>query len=327
MAPAPIEPAFRARFPWLGPDLQTIRNAVLRPRPRFDDAPAARVTIPLPDGTGDALLAEWHRRAGAPTVVLVHGLTGCAESFYVLASARALLDAGYGVVRLNLRGAGPSAGTCREQYHAGRSADLAAAFADLAGRVDGPLAAIGYSLGGAVLLKHLGEAGAGARPRAAAAVSAPIDLAAAARRFHRPRNALYQRYLLARMKREVAASRGGLAPALAEAARAARTVYGFDDAYVAPRYGFASADDYYARSSATGFVAGIATPTLAIHAADDPWIPAEPYRALGGGRAPAVTTVVTPGGGHVGFHAVGHRVAWHDRRIVAFFDGVFGRKR
>jgi hypothetical protein len=323
-----LDAPFRARFPWFGADLQTIRNALLRPRPRFDDAPPVRLSLPMPDETGDALLAAWHRPPRAPaTVVLVHGLTGCAESFYVLATARALLDAGYGVARLNLRGAGPSAGACREQYHAARSADLAAAFDQLAARTETPLAAVGYSLGGAQLLKHLGEAGAGAKLAAAASVSAPIDLAAAARRFHRPRNALYQRYLLNRMKREVAASRGGLAPALAAAAATAPTVYGFDDAYVAPRYGFASADDYYARASATGFMAGIAVPTLALHGADDPWIPAGSYRGFDWARAPAVAPVVLAGGGHVGFHAAGSRVAEHDRRIIRFLDRVFDRNR
>jgi uncharacterized protein len=323
-----LDAPFRARFPWFGADLQTIRNALVRPRPRFADAPAERLTLPMPDDSGDALLAEWHRRRAAPaTVVLVHGLTGCAESFYVLATARALLDAGYAVVRLNLRGAGPSAGLCREQYHAARSADLAAVFSALAARAGTALTAIGYSLGGQQLLKHLGEAGQHTALAAAASISAPIDLAAAARRFHRPRNAVYQRYLLTRMKREVAASRGGLPPALATAAAGARTVYGFDDAYVAPRYGFASADDYYARASATGFLAGVAVPTLALHAADDPWIPADSYRGFDWSRAPGVTPVVLGGGGHVGFHAAGSSVGEHDRRAIAFFDGVLGRNR
>jgi len=314
---------FRPRFPWITGDLQTVRNMIVRPRVDFADAPGRRLEFAMDDGTGDVLLATLHELRGVtarPLAVLIHGLTGDANSFYVQSTARALLDRGFAVLRLNLRGAGPSAGLCREQYHAGRSADLVRVLESLEPRlIRHGIVAVGYSLGGNTLLKLLGEAGQGASIRAAAAVSPPADLAGAARCIQRPRNALYQRYLLARMKAEARQSRGGLAEPYVAALAAARTIVGYDDTVVAPRYGFASAADYYARCTALAFAGAIRVPTLVIHAHDDPWIPDEPFAAPVWHSNAHLRLVLSKRGGHVGFHGRGGRQPWHDGLLARFF--------
>jgi hypothetical protein len=223
------------------------------------------------------------------------------------------------VLRLNLRGAGPNAGACREQYHAGRTADLGRVL----GALDPALArngivAVGYSFGGNMLLKLLAEAGAAAPIARAAAVSPPVDLAAAARRLLRPRNRLYQRYLLARMKDEARATRGGLDAAAAAAVEAARHIVEYDDSVVAPRYGFASAADYYARCSSGPMLGAIRAPTLIVHSRDDPWIPPDALEAAARGADPRLRIVLTDRGGHVGFHGAGARTPWHDALVAAF---------
>ncbi|MBL8663332.1 MAG: alpha/beta fold hydrolase [Candidatus Odyssella sp.] len=313
---------FRPRFPWLNGDLQTVRNMIVRPRPGFADAPARRIAFAMDDGTGDSLLADLHAPAAPrrPLAVLIHGLTGCGESFYVLSTARALLDRGHPVLRLNLRGAGPSAGACREQYHAGRTADVARVL----GALDPALTregvvAVGYSLGGNVLLKLLAETGAAAPVRRAAAVSPPVDLAAAARCILRPRNRLYQRYLLARMKAEARATRGGLDARAAAAVAAARDIVEYDDSVVAPRYGFASAADYYARCSSGPRLGAIRVPTLVVHSRDDPWIPPAALEAAARAGNDSLRIVLTERGGHVGFHGAGAALPWHDGLVAAFF--------
>lgn len=315
-------PRFRPRFPWMNGDLQTLRNMIVRPRPSFADAPSRRLVFAMEDGTGDALLGELHqpKRADArPLAVLVHGLTGCSESFYVLSTARHLLDLGIPVLRLNLRGAGPSAGSCREQYYAGRTGDIRRVLAALdASLTRNGTVAVGYSLGGNLLLKLLAEDGAGAPLRRAAAISPPADLASAARCIQRPRNFLYMRYLLARMKAEARASRGGLSAALAEATQSARSVVEFDDRVVAPRYGFASAEDYYARCSAQFVIGAIQVPALVIQSRDDPWIPAEPFLDGSWHTNPRLKLALSERGGHVGFHGAGAKTPWHDRLIGRF---------
>jgi hypothetical protein len=325
-------PEFRERPPWLGGDLQTIRNQLMDAAGRGpvdpDPSRSRRLAFTTTDGTGDRLSARYDpplTGRPAPTAVLVHGLTGCERSGYARGSASHLLACGYGVLRVNLRGAGPSRPLCREQYHAGRSEDLHALLGQIPADIAAAgLAVIGYSLGGNTLLKYLGEAGEAAAPAVAASVSAPIDLAATMRCMLRPRNGLYHRWLLKLMKRESTAASAALSDEQRRAALEARSVYEFDDRFVAPRNGFASADDYYEKSEALRFLGGIRVPTLLLHASDDPWIPDAAYREFDWSRTPKLRAVIAPGGGHVGFHGRGSRVPWHDRCIAAFLDSVFG---
>jgi len=259
-------------------------------------------------------------------VVLIHGLTGCEDSVYMIASARFWLGRGHAVLRLNLRGAGPSRPLCRWQYHAGRSEDLRDAVAALDPALTaGGVLAVGYSLGANMLLKFLGEAGEAAPVRAAAAVSAPIDLKATSRRFHALRNRPYMRYILARMKAEALGQGAEVSASERAVVASARTVLRFDDAFLAPRSGFRDADDYYERCMALHSLERIRTPTLLVHARNDPWIPAAAYTGYDWRANPALAPVLADGGGHVGFHATGSRVPWHDRIIGLVFASWLGK--
>jgi len=317
-------PRFLARPPWWGRDLQTVRNYLRRPVVSLDAYPAERLEFPMLDDTGDTLVATLNRPSEPaeddirrPLVMLIHGLTGCEDSTYMRASTRHLLDRGHPVLRLNLRGVGPSRERCRFQYHAGRTEDLRAVI----GRMDGRLAAngiviVGYSLGANMLLKYLGEQGRRAPLLGAVSISAPIDLKATQVRFMQRRNRRYHDHLLARMKEGILSS-SGLERADLDTIS---SVYEFDDRVVAPRNGFAGADDYYARCSARNFLAGIRVPTLIVHARNDPWIPVDPYLAFDWTSNPRLTPLLPRGGGHVGFHGLGSRIPWHDRCIGLFVE-------
>jgi uncharacterized protein len=325
-------PAFRPRLPWLTGDLQTLHNNFRQPYHDLTPWPATTLELPLADDSGDRLLGYLHRPiTDTPRglVVVVHGLTGSADSTYVCATTSHLLMHRYAVLRLNLRGAGQGRHVARFQYHAGRTADLRAALAVLAVReptlVGNGVFAVGFSLGANMLLKFLGEDGANSPLHGAAAISAPIDLNAAARCLMSRRNHFYHRYLISRMIAEAVAPAATLTADERRAAQTARSVYEFDDSFVAPRNGFAGAPDYYARCSAEGYMAAIKTPTLVVHALDDPWIPADAYRRQDWSRAPALTLLLPAGGGHVGFHGAGSRVPWHDQCLVAFFGRIQGR--
>jgi uncharacterized protein len=231
------------------------------------------------------------------------------------------LRRGHPVLRLNLRGAGPARRLCKEHYHAGRSADFRAVLAALPlDLTRGGVLAVGYSLGGNMLLKYLAEQGRDGPVIAAASISAPIDLKAASRRIAVPRNRVYHDWLLRRMKEEALAPGPQPGAALIAAIRAARSVYQFDDTVVAPHNGFAGAEDYYARSSARQYLSSIAMPTLVIHALDDPWIPGESYTGVAWQTNPNLIKLLPNGGGHVGFHGLGSPIPWHDRCLTLFFD-------
>lgn len=308
-------PRFVPRLPWIGGDLQTLRNYLRPPGDILASWPGERLAFAMKDETGDELLGTLHRPAedrGRPLVLLLHGLTGCEESSYIRITGRELLQAGYPVLRLNWRGAGPSMGQTKAFYHAGRSEDLLAVIGSMGSDLAGNgLAAIGYSMGGNVLLKYLAERGSLAHLRAAVAVSPPIDLRAAQQRIAQRRNRRYQTYLLERMRLE--------RPSAAEV----KTILEFDNLVVAPANGFRDALDYYAQCSAGPRLASIRTPTLIIHAKDDPWIPAASFRAVDWDKARSVRLLMPWSGGHVGFHALGLGRTWHDEVALRFLAARF----
>ena len=320
-------PAFLARAPWWNGDLQTLRNFLFGRRAELDDYVAQRLFLRMRDGSGDRLvgtLSLTHAVFGTrPLVVLIHGLSGCEDSFYLRKSAGHLLSLGFPVLRLNLRGAGPSRAHCRFQYHAGASEDFAHALEALPRPLTrAGVVAAGYSLGANMLLKYLGEHGSAARLKAAVAISAPLDLIATSRQMMRRRNAVYQFYLLRDMRRESTTPSADLMERERAAIVASRSIWEFDHSFTAPRNGYTGAEDFYERNAAQRFLDSVAVPTLIIHALDDPWIPPDAYLAYDWRRNPNFVPLITPRGGHVGFQGRDSRVPWHDQCIAQFLATV-----
>lgn len=321
--PLPFEfPPFVPRAPWWGADLQTVRSVLLRQTFALEDSPEKRLRFRMPDLSGDVLhgiLNQPTEPRELPLIVLVHGLTGCAESHYMRASAAILLRRGFTVMRLNLRGAGPSRPFCVEQYHAGRSEDLLAVLAQLPEKLTrSGIVLVGYSLGANQVLKLLGE-GAPENVLAAAAISAPIDLAETSRRMMSRRNYIYHRRIVARMKEEVLGM--PIPDIFRPIVQGVRNCYEFDDRFVAPRNGWKSADEYHQVNSAVRYMDGIRVPTLVIHALDDPWIPGDAYLNYDWTANPRLTPLLPRRGGHVGFHGADGPDPWHDRCLLEFLKG------
>jgi len=321
-------PAFRARAPWWGADLQTLRNTLLVGAAKIAVASEERIIVALSDGSGDRLLATLNRPrasngAEKPLAILIHGMSGCQDSPHVVATAAYFVAQGYPVLRVNLRGAGISRPLCKFHYHAGRTEDLADLFARLprvlaaAGTV-----AIGYSLGGNLLLKYLGEQGGAAPVKGAVAISTPLDLAGCALRLMQPRNALYQRYLLRALRAEALGSGAELNARERAAVLGARSIWEFDEDFTAPRNGFAGTADYYARSASGQYLDAIKVPTLVIYARNDPWIPPEPYLARDWRSNPMLVPLLAATGGHVGFHGRDRRAPWHDLCAAQFLAAL-----
>lgn len=237
--------------------------------------------------------------------------------------ARHLLAAGFAVARLNMRGAGPSRPHCSQQYHAGRSDDLLHALEDLCAHGDWADAIlVAFSLGGNIALKSAAEAGGDIPLRGIVTISAPIDLAHTSRHMLKPRNWVYHQALLRPFKREV----DGI-PGLDETERAAvrrsRTFLQLDHYFVAPRNGFESAWDYYARCMALQFLDDIAIPGLLIQAQDDPIVPARAYLTRDWRRNPQLQLRLPRHGGHVGFHHRG-QAPWYVPEILDFLRRLLG---
>lgn len=324
----PPFPTFKAVLPWIGGDLQTVKNTLVWRRPLFERERQSRVALPLGDSTGDSLFALLdHPKddTGLPLLILIHGLTGSEDSRNIMVSAMYFLNLGFPVLRLNLRGAGPSQGLSQEHYHAGRSEDIKAALATITPSLsENGIVAVGISLGGNTLLKFASENPERTDVRAYASVCAPIDLQTAQKRIMAPRNALYHRHLLRHMKAGAFAHAADKA-AITETLKKVTSVYAYDDLIVAPQNGFAGAEDYYAQSSARPRLNKIKTPTLLIHAKTDPWIPSHIYEDRTWLSDGPLSLLVSDDGGHVGFH--GHHIdtPWHNLCIGQFFLNVLGR--
>jgi uncharacterized protein len=321
----PDPSAFAPRFPWWGADLQTLANHFRAMPAGLAPHRSDPLSFDLGDGTGDVLQATLDKpampAAGRPLAVLIHGLTGTEDSHYILSMTRTLLDRGQRVLRINLRGAGRSRASCRGQYYAGRSQDFRALLAQLPAELtrDG-VVAIGYSLGGAMLLKYLGEEGAATPLRAAVSVSAPIDLAVTCRNMMRPRNWLYHLHILGQMKVEATGEGAELTSAERAAILRARSVWQYDDVFIAPRHGFADAADYYERCKPLRFMSAIRIATLVLAALDDPWIPGALYSGYDWASNRALAPLLPEHGGHVGFHGADDRQPWSDRVIARFLE-------
>lgn len=249
--------------------------------------------------SGELTVPHDGERPATELLVALHGLAGCAESGYVVQAARIAAAAGVACLRLNLRGAD---GQSSDYYHAGLTSDLAAALASesLAGFSDVYL--LGFSMGGHVALRYAAVEALDPRVRAAAAICAPLDLQAVQRVIDKPLLWPYRRYLLASLADKYAAVAGRREVHLPVAdAAAIRTFWDWDERVVAPRHGFAGAEDYYARASVASHLSRLAVPALMVAAKDDPLVPPEAlHRALAAaGQALAVRWV--DGGGHLGF--------------------------
>lgn len=288
------------------------------PAPRI---PWRRERWETPDG--DFIDLDWAeptvtRDSSAPRprlLALFHGLEGSSASPYARAIAAGALKLGWRCVVPHFRGCSGELNRLPRAYHSGDSEEIRWVLERL-----NATHAAGISLGGNALLKHLGEAGAATRIERAAAISAPLDLGAAARRLDTGLSRFfYTRHFLKSLKQKTLQkhSRDLIQVDLARL-RAAGTFFEFDDTVTAPLHGFAGADDYWTRSSSGPYLRGIHVPTLVLNARNDPFMPEAALQRVS--QAPDNVVLEFPRtGGHAGFPG---RNRWLARRVLAHLSAT-----
>ncbi|HXJ08684.1 MAG TPA: alpha/beta fold hydrolase [Burkholderiales bacterium] len=299
---------------WLpGGHLQTI-YASLRPPPAV---PLTRERWETPDG--DFIDVDF---AGDPAArrlaVLFLGLEGASDSHYARAFAAHAARAGLRVAMPHWRGCSGELNRLPRAYHSGDSAEVDWIMRRLAGSA-AERYAVGISLGGNVLLKWLGELGAGAAAlvRRAASVCAPIDVGAAGRALDRGLNRFfYTRMFLSTLKPKSLQKLEAF-PGLFDAGRTARarTFREFDDAVTAPLHGFRDADHYWGAASSAPYLKSIRVPTLLLNTRNDPFLPEHDLLAATRDASPSLLLEFPRTGGHVGFPG---RRDWLPRRLLDF---------
>ncbi len=305
------------RAPWWlpGGHLQTL-VAALAPAPRVA---FSRERWDTPDG--DFVDVDWagDTRA-ARLLVLFHGLEGSSGSHYARALAAHAAARGWRFALPHFRGCSGELNLLPRAYHSGDS-DEADWMLRRFARNGADLYAAGVSLGGNVLLKWLGERGTEAARlvRRAAAISAPVDLAATGAALdHGFNRQVYTRYFLSTLKpRSLAKLKRH--PGLYDARRvgAATTLHEFDDAVTAPLHGFRDADDYWARAASAPWLAGIRAPTLMLNARNDPFLPESALERATRRISDRLMLEFPRTGGHAGFPGRGH---WLARRVLDFLS-------
>jgi uncharacterized protein len=310
-----------------GAHLQTLWGKLARRPPRV---PTRAEGWPTPDGDEveiRRLAPTGGSSRSTPRLLILHGLEGTIRSHYV----RGLLDQarrrGWAADVLIFRGCNGTLPKAPRFYHSGETTDVDLVVRRLVREHPGqPIVVVGVSLGGNVVLKWLGEQGDDLPPelRAAAAVSVPYDLERGSRQIERGFSRIYTAHFLRTLRRKALAKLAEDPDLFAVAPlHAARTLTDFDDAVTAPVHGFASARDYYTRSSARHFLAGIRRPTLLLSAYDDPFLPREVLDdvALVAAKNSCLDVEFHDHGGHVGF--VSGRVPWRpvyyaEERVIQY---------
>lgn len=317
-----IEPS-SYRPPWplrLSPHLETIYPTLFRRLPRVA---YRRERIDTPDG--DFLDLDWSA-AGRPRgiVIVSHGLEGSSASHYVKGMIAAVQAAGWDGVAWNYRGCSGEPNRMLRSYHSGATDDLHAVVSHvLAAARPQAVALVGFSLGGNLTLKYLGERGAhDERLRAAAAFSAPCDLAASSRRIGSPPNRLYMWRFLRSLRRKIRDKMAAHPGQIDDAGYSGiRDFQGFDDRYTAPLNGFRDAEDYWAKAASKPFLGRIRVPTLLIQARNDPFLTESCLPRDEALANPFLHLEIPEHGGHVGFTEFNHGGRyWSERRAVEFLD-------
>jgi hypothetical protein len=253
-------------------------------------------------------------------IFMVHGLEGSGEAGYIRSLSAAALRAGFAAHRFHMRTCGGTERLCRTLYHAGLTSDLLAVLRESRREGRAPAFLVGFSLGGNVVLKLAGEMGESAREfvRGVCTVSAPLDLAACARRIGERDNRVYEARFVRAMRRRLCATgryqKGEFA--------GLRSVLELDDRFTAPSFGFGDAANYYRTQSSIGYLPGLRVPALLIQAKDDTFVPFAVYQSAVVRSHPWIQLMATEHGGHLGFIGRRPNRLWLDETIMKWIVGT-----
>ena len=287
-----------------GPHLQTLWGKFFRRKRIVATRAESWVT---PDGDELEIQRLDATLPNAPRVLILHGLEGTIKSHYLQGMLGEIKRRGWAADVLIFRGCNGKQNLVQRMYHSGETTDVDFVARRLINENPGQrLAFIGFSLGGNVLLKYLGELGQNhpAPVSAAVAISVPFDLERGSRHIETGFSRVYTRHFLRTLKRKAALKLAAYPHAFSKSKlEQAKTLFEFDDAVTSPLHGFDGASDYYHRSSSVHYISDIRLPTLLISARDDPFLPPSVLDTVAkvSRRSAYLLLEITHSGGHVGF--------------------------
>ena len=307
------------------PTIQTVFPSLARRPP---DPGFRREILELPDS--DFLELDWLGSGSRFLAIVNHGLEGSTASGYLRGMVMSLQRVGYDVLAWNMRGCGTERNRLRTWYHSGQSEDLKVVVEHALKKHEGPIVLVGFSIGGNILLKYLGEEGANvsSRIRAAVAISVPLDLAGSADQLASPGNAMYMSYLLKPLRNRIA-EKAARFPGEFDTTglEQIKTFHEFDARFTAPMHGFSSIHEYWDRCSALHFLSRITIPTLVVNALDDPFLSPACFPFEAAAASKSVFLETPKYGGHVGFiTSLSLHTTWIEERTISFLRDNLAQK-
>ena len=294
--------------------LETIYPAIFR----RVSVPYERERISTPDD--DFLDLDWLRRQGDKLVIISHGLEGNTCRAYMKGMARAFFEKGFDVIAWNFRGCSDEINRQLRFYHSGATEDLEAVILHACRMGYAEIYLVGFSLGGNLTLKYLGEKKSHAGIKKAIVFSTPLDLYTSCLKISKPINRIYSNRFLKSLKQKII-SKSLILPGLdLRGIEMINTLLAFDDRYTAPLHGFKNAMDYYNKCSSIHFIDSIEIPALIINAQNDPFLSDLCY-PVDQCRNHAYVKFENPRhGGHVGFAQFNKNgLYWSEERALSFF--------
>jgi len=284
-----------------------------------------RERITTPDD--DFLDLDWSRIGSPRLAILSHGLEGNSQRPYILGMVKALHARGWDALAWNYRGCSGEPNKQLRSYHSGFTEDLHTVITHaLAPDTYSEIVLSGFSLGGNITLKYLGEQGSHLHPRiqTAVAVSVPCDLRSGALKMAQPANKLYMAIFLQSFHEKIKAKMRTMPGQISdEGFDQIKTFEDFDNRYTAPLHGFKNAEDYWAKASSKPFLPQICIPTLLIDAKNDPLLAGPCYPIEEAKSNPQLFLEMPESGGHVGFITFNSRGEyWSETRAMSFIQSA-----
>ncbi len=331
---------FVQRFPWIGGDMQTLRDTFVDEKLFLIDTETVQIAVPSKrrfDSDQEYLIAFINRPLKTShikgLVLMVHGLGGSSRRRGLRRMAASLLDSGFAVMRLNLRGAAPGREFASGTYSANCNSDVLPAIEkarkiahslSIKEKVNVPLFGVGISLGGTILLNACFAQNYSYLRLplfdGLVCISSPLDLISSSISIERSRNRFYQKWLLNRLIQQTLNDPFGITDGERELLLGKNrkngpiisSIRGFDSAITSPRWGFANVDDYYRRASPIQALSLNISKNIQkiflLHSLDDPWVPSEPTERLSKSFSSkdlgSIEILITSNGGHNGFHGL-----------------------
>jgi uncharacterized protein len=297
----------------------TIYSAKLRPRPNLLQQ---RERVILPDN--DFLDVDWSfsPKETRKTAILLHGLEGNAQRRYMVCQGKVLIENGWDVCGVNYRGCSGEDNLCYGSYNAGKTDDLEAVidFILKKDRYD-EIVLIGFSLGGNLLLKYLGERiNLPKEIKKGILISAPLNLRGSMYRLSESGNIIYRTSFLYNLRKKYKLKMPKHPDKMSpDELKTIRSLKDFDDRYTAPAHGFKDAFDYYEKNSSLQFLPDIVTPVLLLSAENDSFLSEECYPKVFASQSKNIYLEMPKTGGHVGFHQ-SNSIYYSEARTLRFLN-------